>query len=100
MQLAVAPDYSPEPWQPLHSLTWGKAMAWDLGASRMENEIAHAVLLKLLTPEQLADLFPPYPSDNPLVVPDYFLSTAPISATVQLQNIQAMVDLSPAYHSY
>ena len=95
----LAPDYSPEPWQPLHSLTWGKAMAWDLGASRMESEIAHAALLKILSPEQLADLFPPYPSDNPLVVPDYFLSTAPISATAQLQGIQAMVDLSPAYHS-
>ena len=28
----LTPGYSPEPWQPLNTLTWGKAMAWDLGS--------------------------------------------------------------------
>lgn len=25
--------YAPEPWQPLHSLVWGKMMAWSLGGN-------------------------------------------------------------------
>jgi penicillin amidase len=63
------PDYQPEPWQPLHTLTWAKAMAWDL-RSNMEQELERAWLSKHLTPEQIADLYPPYPSDHPVIVPD------------------------------
>lgn len=62
------PDYSIEAWTPVHSLTWGKAMAWDLGGN-MDNEIERAILLQTLTPEQLAELFPPYPQDHPVIVP-------------------------------
>jgi penicillin amidase len=61
------PDYQVEPWQPLHSLTWAKAMAWDLRGN-MDEEIERAILLKTLTPEQLAELYPPYPSDHPVIV--------------------------------
>src|SRR5262245_29957004 len=66
----LTPGYEPEPWQPLHSITWGKAMAWDLGKSRLNSEIQRAILLKTLTPEQLAELYPPYPSENPYIVND------------------------------
>ncbi|GAB4504319.1 MAG: penicillin acylase family protein [Anaerolineales bacterium] len=62
------PHYTIEPWTPIHSLTWGKAMAWDLG-SNMDEEIERAILLKTLTPEQLGELFPPYPQDHPVIVP-------------------------------
>jgi penicillin G amidase len=62
------PDYSIEAWTPIHSLTWGKAMAWDLGGN-MDAEIERAILLKTLTPEQLDELFPPYPQDHPVIVP-------------------------------
>jgi len=62
------PDYSIEAWTPIHSLTWGKAMAWDLGGN-MDAEIERAILLKTLTPEQLAELYPPYPQDHPVIVP-------------------------------
>ncbi|MBI5934095.1 MAG: penicillin acylase family protein [Chloroflexi bacterium] len=62
------PDYKIETWTPIHSLTWGKAMAWDLGGN-MGTEINRAILLKTLTPEQLAELFPPYPEDYPVIVP-------------------------------
>jgi len=62
------PDYEIEPWTPVHSLTWGKAMAWDLGGN-MDNEIERAILLKTLTPEQVNELFPPYPQDHPVIVP-------------------------------
>ena len=63
------PDYTPEPWEPAHSLTWAKAMAWDLGGN-MDQELDRAWLLKYLSPEQVADLYPPYPEDHPLIVPD------------------------------
>ena len=59
--------YAIEPWTPINSLTWGKAMAWDLRGN-MGEEIERAVLLKTLTPEQVAELFPPYPQDHPVIV--------------------------------
>lgn len=63
------PGYVPEPWQPLHSLTWAKAMAWDLGGN-IDGEIERANLLKVLTPEQLAEIVPPYPPNHPFIIPN------------------------------
>jgi len=63
----LSPDYKIEPWEPVNTLAWGKALAWDL-KSNMNEEIEHAVLLKTLTHEQLAELFPPYPADHPVIV--------------------------------
>lgn len=59
--------YTIEPWTPVNSLTWGKAMAWDLRGN-MDEEIERAILLKTLTPEQVNELFPPYPQDHPVIV--------------------------------
>jgi penicillin amidase len=61
------PAYTIEPWKPLHSLTWGKAMAWDL-RSNLGEEIERAILLKTLTPQQIEELFPAYPEDHPVIV--------------------------------
>ncbi|WP_238178344.1 penicillin acylase family protein [Calothrix sp. 336/3] len=61
------PGYKPEPWQPIHTLTWGKVMAYDLG-DNLEVEIERSILLKTLTPQQVEDLFPPYPDNHPIVV--------------------------------
>jgi penicillin amidase len=58
--------YEPEAWMPIHTITWGKAMAWDLGGN-MDTEIARSILDKELTPEVLALLYPPYPADNPII---------------------------------
>lgn len=66
-------DYQPEPWQPLHSMTWGKVMAWDLGGN-MDGEIEMATLLQTLTPEQVAEIVPPYSPDRPVIVPDFQVS--------------------------
>ncbi|HEX5837985.1 MAG TPA: penicillin acylase family protein, partial [Anaerolineales bacterium] len=63
----LSPDYKIAPWTPVNSLTWGKAMAWDLRGN-MGEEIERAVLLKTLTPERVAELFPPYPGDHPTIV--------------------------------
>lgn len=63
----LTPGYKIEPWTPVHSLTWGKAMAWDLRGN-MGEEIERAILLKTLTPAQVDELFPAYPSDHPIIV--------------------------------
>lgn len=63
----LSPAYEIEAWTPVHSLTWGKAMAWDLRGN-MGEEIERAVLLKTFTPEQMAQLFPAYPEDHPVIV--------------------------------
>ena len=77
------PDYKPEPWQPLHSLTWAKAMAWDLRGN-MEEELERAKLLKYLSPDQVAQLFPPYPKDNPVIIPSLGSNTAGSRVSTQL----------------
>jgi penicillin amidase len=61
------PSYKIELWTPVNSLTWGKAMAWDLRGN-MSEEVERAVLLKTLTPKQIDQLFPPYPADHPVIV--------------------------------
>ena len=89
----LTPGYKPEPWQPLHSITWGKAMAWDLGKSRLNSEIQRAVLLKTLTPEQLADLYPPYPSTNPYIVNDFQRSSSLPSPSIQMAQMPEAISL-------
>lgn len=61
------PEYVIEPWEPSHSLTWGKMLAYDLRGN-MDEEIKRAILLKTLTPEQVDELFPSYPEDHPVIV--------------------------------
>ncbi|RJP54536.1 MAG: penicillin acylase family protein [Anaerolineaceae bacterium] len=63
----LSPEYEIEAWTPIHSLTWGKAMAWDLRGN-MGDEIERAELLKVMPPEQVAQLFPDYPEDHPVIV--------------------------------
>ena len=63
----LSPDYKIEQWTPLNTLAWAKALAWDLRAN-MDDDIQRAVLLKTLTPEQVAKLYPPYPEDHPTIV--------------------------------
>ncbi len=65
----LTPAYKPEPWTPVNTLTWAKAMAWDLRGN-MDEEIQRAILLKTFSPEQVAELFPAYPADHPLIIPE------------------------------
>ncbi|WP_290883916.1 penicillin acylase family protein [Fischerella sp.] len=60
------PNYKPEPWQLVHTLTWGKVMSYDLG-DNLDTEIERSILLKILTPQQVDQLFPPYPADYPII---------------------------------
>lgn len=64
----LTPSYKLEPWTPVNTLTWAKAMAWDL-RNNIDGEIERSLLLKTLTQAQVDELFPPYPSDHPIIVP-------------------------------
>ena len=43
------PDYVIEPWEPVNTLAWARALAWDL-KNNINGEIERAVLMKTLTP--------------------------------------------------
>ncbi|MDQ2662281.1 MAG: penicillin acylase family protein [Actinomycetota bacterium] len=54
------PEYAPEPWSPVDSIAWLKAMAWDL-RSNLGDEMDRALLATALPPEEVARLHPAYP---------------------------------------
>jgi penicillin G amidase len=54
------PGYVIEPWTPVDSIAWLKAMAWDLRGN-MQSEIARAVISAKVGVQRTAQLFPPYP---------------------------------------
>jgi penicillin amidase len=56
-------DYRPEPWTPVDSLAWLKAMAWDLRGN-MTDEIDRALALADHTQAEVRQLYPPYPYDE------------------------------------
>ncbi|MFC4012266.1 penicillin acylase family protein [Nonomuraea purpurea] len=56
-------DYRPEPWTAVDSLSWLKAMAWDL-RSNMGDEIDRALSLTKLPKERVDQLYPGYPYDR------------------------------------
>ena len=58
--------YEPEAWTPIHTITWAKVMAWDLGGN-MTSEIAVSILDKELPADVVALLYPPYPEDHPII---------------------------------
>ena len=66
-------DYQPADWEPLNTLTWAKAMAWDL-RDNMDNEIERAILLATLPAERVEELFPAYQDNRPIILPDYEFS--------------------------
>ncbi|NUR90116.1 MAG: penicillin acylase family protein [Nonomuraea sp.] len=53
-------SYSPEPWTALDSISWLKAMAWDL-RSNMDDEIDRALAATKLPRERVEQLYPGYP---------------------------------------
>jgi penicillin amidase len=53
-------DYTPEPWTPADSLSWLKAIAWDLGGN-IDDELERSLESVRLTRRQIGELFPTYP---------------------------------------
>jgi penicillin G amidase len=74
-----------EPWQPVDSIAWLKAMAWDLSAN-YEEELGRATALRPLAGDvaRVEELYPDYPYDlNATIVPaapENAAATAPASA--------------------
>ncbi len=61
--LGLTNDYKPEAWTPVDSISWLKAMAWDLRGN-MQDEIDRSLMTSRLGPKQIADLYPEYPYDR------------------------------------
>ncbi len=53
---------APPPWEPVHSLLWGRLMSVQL-AVNWRGELTRARLASRLTPEMLAELWPDHPPD-------------------------------------
>jgi penicillin amidase len=90
----ISPSYQVEPWTPLNTLTWAKVMAWDLGGG-IDTEIRNAILLKSFTPQQLHELYPPYPPDHPFIVPQLNISNT-ISSVETIYSPQLAREVYPA----
>ncbi|MER5909364.1 penicillin acylase family protein [Streptomyces sp. NPDC001982] len=58
--LGFSNDYKPQQWTPVDSVSWLKAMAWDLRGN-MQDEIDRALMTSRLGPQQIKDLYPDYP---------------------------------------
>ena len=56
-------ETTPEPWEAADSLSWLKAVAWQLG-SNMREEAARALLSTRLDRRQIEALYPPYPYEQ------------------------------------
>ena len=56
-------DYRPEHWTAVDSLSWLKAMAWDLRGN-MDDEIDRVLALADHSAEQVQELYPAYPYDE------------------------------------
>ena len=102
--------YTPAPWTPINTLTWAKAMAWELGSSKLDYEITYAMLLHDLTQEQIDFVLPPYPADHPVIVPHPHLTTGTASVLTDdaalvtavypaLQEADRQINLAGANHS-
>lgn len=75
----------PEPWTPADTLTWSKVMAWDLGGN-MSSELDRLRLQALVGTDMLADYWPEYPSNRPVIVPTDLMDVGQIDAVIQLVN--------------
>jgi penicillin amidase len=77
------PGYEPEPWTPVDSIAWLKAMAWDL-RSNLGDEIDRALLSAELPPEEVQQLHPDFPfSAKPTIVDGLAPAAAPASTDVE-----------------
>jgi penicillin amidase len=83
-------SYTPGPWTPVDSLVWAKVMAWDL-RSNIDLEIYRAEATKVVG-ARADDLFPAYPADRPVIVPDWnSTATATVDPNVDATDLLARV---------
>jgi len=76
------PGYTPEPWTPVDSIAWLKAMAWDL-RSNLVDEIDRALLASALPPEEVARLHPPFAWNSMPTIMSGMPAAAPAATSVE-----------------
>ena len=64
----LAVGHTPQDWRPADSLIWLRTMSLRLAGNRTE-ELLRERLSRILSPEMLADLWPPAPLGSPLTIP-------------------------------
>jgi penicillin amidase len=69
-------DTAPEPWTSLDSVSWLKAMAWDLRGN-LEDELSRALLAAELPIERVEQLYPEPIGAQPIVGDQYLPATLP-----------------------
>jgi penicillin amidase len=67
--------YRPDPWRPVDTVLWGRLMALDLSDNYF-GELARARIASVLTPEELARLFPGDDGAGPTTIDTAVLGTA------------------------
>ncbi|RNE63834.1 penicillin acylase family protein [Cryobacterium tepidiphilum] len=89
-------DYEPEPWTPVDSVSWLKAMAWDL-RSNLVDEIDRALLSTTLSAAEVAALHPGYPyGSHPTILGGVPKKAAPKPAPAKAAAASALLpDLQP-----
>ena len=65
--------YRPEPWEPLHTVVWGKMMAFGLEGNYTD-ELMRAQLIDALGEARAAQMMPVYPGQGPVVKPEEMAS--------------------------
>ncbi|TNE61566.1 MAG: penicillin acylase family protein [Alphaproteobacteria bacterium] len=92
---ALPPEFlltgvTPEPWRPVDTIVWQKLMWLDLSGN-MRQEVARARLLTKLSRAQVESLYPAYPGDEALPLPEL----ADIYADAPVQAISEIVGAEP-----
>ena len=90
--------YKPEPWQPIHSILWGKVMAYDL-STNMGDEIERTILAKSFPKARVNELFPPYPQDFPVILPNFKLAASKVKQVEETANDFALQEITPSLKS-
>lgn len=92
---------TPEPWTIVHSLTWVKSMAWDLGEN-FPNELERTTLVQKTGVEGMEELRPLYASNHPVIVPpEAAYENLDLTALrAEVESLQTVLDsLSPGLGS-
>lgn len=76
-----------EPWRPADSIVWIKLMALDLSRN-WQNELLRARLATRLSDEQIADLWPTYPSEAPVTL-------AALAEDLDLERLASLLPAAP-----
>ena len=82
---------APEPWRPSDSLSILKLMSWRL-TPHWRNDLLRARLLDRLTPQQIEELWPPYPPGGPVTLSEWSIE---IDATVRTLSASLLNYLPP-----